>query len=162
MALTASVIEPRPLPAPPGAHGGMIVRSRFGPVVVRDEGRIVFPAGLLGFAGMTEYALAELPDERWRRFLLLQSLEQDNVSFLVQPLDPESGAIARSDLDEACLALGIPRGELVLLLITSVRRQGESAALSVNLRAPLFVHPEKHRGVQYVLPNNAYPIRCAL
>lgn len=162
MAMTASLIAPEPLTAPPGAHGGMIVRSRFGPVVVRDEGRIRFPSGLLGFAGMTEYALTELPDERYRRFLLLQSLESDNVSFLVQPLDPDRGAIAQGDLDDACRALGIPRAELALLLIASVRRQGETATLSVNLRAPLFVHAERHRGVQYVLPNNTYPIRCAL
>jgi flagellar assembly factor FliW len=147
-------------PTEPGPDADIrLVRGRFGAIPVRTGNRIDFPSGLLGFAGLTGFALAELPDERYNRFLVLQSLEDDAVSFLVQPLDPESGLIAAEDLDEACAALDIPRADLVLLSIVSVRRTEEKAVLSINLRAPLFIHVARRRGVQHVLSRSTYPIR---
>jgi flagellar assembly factor FliW len=162
MAIHASRLLDDPRSHPRPDDDTRVVRGRFGNIVIRAANRIEFPSGLLGFAGLSGFTLAELPDERYGRFLVLQSLEDDAVSFLVQPLDPESGMIAAEDLDEACAGLGIPRGDLALLLIVSVRKMEDKAVLSVNLRAPLFVHVTRRRGVQHVLPRNTYPIRFLL
>lgn len=161
MAMLAELIAPETHPDH-GATRGRVIVSRFGPIVVEAENAITFPSGLLGFPGLRDYALASLPDERFRRFLVLQSLEDDGVAFLVQPLDPDQGLIAQAELDEACATLGIPRADLALLLIVSVRRQADKAVLTVNLRAPLIINAARRRGVQHVLANGAYPIRHVL
>ncbi|MEX2649233.1 MAG: flagellar assembly protein FliW [Alphaproteobacteria bacterium] len=163
MAMLAELLAPDTVgPAGHPSPGGRVVVSRFGPIVVGSESLIEVPNGLLGFGGLRSYALATLPDERFARFLVLQSLEDDAVAFLVQPLEPSSGLIAPSELEEACAALGIPFDDLVLLLIVAVRRQGDKAVLSVNLRAPLFVNAARRRAVQHVLASGSYPVRYVL
>ena len=163
MAMIAELLEPatREVAA---AHrpGGRVIASRFGAIVVAPGSEIDFPNGLLGFGGLRTFALATLPDERYRDFLILQSLEDDLVAFLVRPLDPTDGLIATSEIDDACTQLEIPRPDLVLLLVVSVRRQDDKAVLTVNLRAPLFVHTGRRRAVQFVLPNGSYAIRYVL
>jgi len=141
---------------------GRVVASRFGAIVVRRDAEVSFPNGLLGFGALRAFGLASLPDERYRNFLVLQSLEDDAVAFLVRPLDPDAGPIASAEIADACATLGIPRDDLALVLIVSVRRQNDKAMLTVNLRAPLFIHAERRRGVQYVMPNGSYPIRYVL
>lgn len=163
MAMLAELLAPDGAGAAlAGPAAGRVIASRFGPIVVGPDAEVAFPSGLLGFGGLRAFSLAGLPDERYRSFLVLQSLEDDAVAFLVRPLDPDAGPIAPAEIDEACAALAIPRGDLALLLIVSVRRQNDKAVLTVNLRAPLFIHAERRRGVQYVMPNGSYPIRYVL
>ena len=161
MAMLAELVRSDPTPDAAFPKGRVIV-SRFGPIVVQPTTAISFPSGLLGFPGLRDYALASLPDERFNRFLVLQSLEDDGVAFLVQALDPDQGLIAAADLNEMCALLDVPREHLALLLIVSIRRHAEKAVLTVNLRAPLVVNAQRRRGVQHVLSNGVYPIRHVL
>jgi flagellar assembly factor FliW len=153
---------PPPAPALPAVDAPIAVESRFGLVVISSAARMTFPQGLLGFSDYHSFGVAPLPDGKHPQFRVLQSLEAAELAFLVAPLNPESGAVANDDIDEACATLGIARDDLLVLLIVTVRREGESAQVSVNLRAPVFVDARRGIARQYVMPNTRYPIRHPL
>jgi flagellar assembly factor FliW len=144
------------------AEPQLVVESRFGTIVVDGESRVTFPQGLLGFSDFHTFGLATLPDGKHPQFRVLQSLEDASLAFLVAPLNIESGAISAEDLTEACTTLSIVREDLAVLLIVTVRREGNAAQVSVNLRAPVFVDSRRHVARQYVLPNARYAIRHPL
>jgi flagellar assembly factor FliW len=135
------------------------VATRFGEMVVDPGSTILMPRGLLGFTELRDFALAALAEERYARFQLLQSLDDASLSFIVLPYDAALGAIAPEDVTEAYRALGIAEQDGVMLLIVSVRRAGEEASVSVNLRAPIVVDVQNRRAWQFVLSNPAYPVR---
>lgn len=159
---TASTNAP-PLPSTtPAVDAPIVVESRFGTIVISSAARITFPQGLLGFSDYHSFGIAPLPDNRHPQFRVLQSLDAAELAFLVAPLSLESDAIVAKDIDEACGTLGIVREDLLVLLIVTVRREGELAQVSVNLRAPLFVDARRGVGRQYVMPNARYAIRHPL
>jgi flagellar assembly factor FliW len=139
-----------------------VVESRFGTLEVHPEGVLNLPSGLLGFGDHHDFGLAALPNGQHPHFKVLQSLDDPDLAFLVAPLNLESNTIEASDLEDACAYLGICRDNLAVLLIVTVRRDGNSAQISLNMRAPLFVDAERRLARQYVLPNNKYAIRHAL
>jgi flagellar assembly factor FliW len=153
---------PPPAPALPAVDAPIAVESRFGLVVISSAARMTFPQGLLGFSDYHSFGVAPLPDGKHPQFRVLQSLEAAELAFLVAPLNLESGAVANDDIDEACATLGIARDDLLVLLIVTVRREGESAQVSVNLRAPVFVDARRGIARQYVMPNTRYAIRHPL
>ena len=138
------------------------IESRFGHLEFRGENAITLPQGVLGFSGYHDFCIANLPDGKHPQFKVLQCLTEPDVAFLVVPFNIDSEAIDEADLDEACEALSIEREDLAMFLIVTVRREGDGANVSVNLRAPLFIDKCKHEGRQYVMPNNKYSIRHGL
>jgi flagellar assembly factor FliW len=152
---------PRPSTTPV-AEAPIVVESRFGTIVISSAARITFPQGLLGFSDYHSFGIAPLPDDRHPQFRVLQSLEAAELAFLVAPLSLESDTVAAKDIDEACGTLGIMQEDLLVLLIVTVRREGDLAQVSVNLRAPLFVDARRGIARQYVMPNARYAIRHPL
>ncbi len=154
--------------APMGAMAGdaaddfIIKESRFGSIAVRRDNVLQFARGLLGFADLREFGLAELPDPRLGQFKLFQSMQDEDMSFLVLPLGPDSELIAARDIDEACEVLSLRRQDIVLLLIVSVRQGPDGVMMSVNLRAPLIIDSVYMSGVEDVLSNTSYSIRHPL
>lgn len=139
------------------------VETRFGPMEFGRSNTFRMPHGLLGFADKRDFGLANLPAERYGHFMLLQSLEDDAVSFLVLPLEVVPELIAAEDLEEAIGAAGVAPEEAIVLLIATARKDEDGTiTLSVNLRAPLIVDAEHHTARQHVLNNTAYPIRHVL
>ena len=138
------------------------IESRFGHLAFRGENAITLPQGVLGFSGYHDFCIANLPDGKHPQFKVLQCLTEPDVAFLVVPFNIDSEAIEEADLDEACEALSIERQDLMMFLIVTVRREGDGASVSVNLRAPLFIDRGKSTGRQYVMPNNKYSIRHGL
>ena len=63
-----------------------IINSRFGEISVNLENTINFPFGLLGFEGFKQYVLSEFPGDNLPGFKILQSVEDDELSFVVLPL----------------------------------------------------------------------------
>jgi flagellar assembly factor FliW len=120
---------------------------------------VVFPNGLLGFPDKFQYCLTTFPSQKLAKFKLLQSLDDAELSFITLPLTPDNKIIAREDVDAACRDLDIPVQDLTLLLIVTVHRMGDHVRLSVNARAPLFIHAEKRIAAQYVFHNPKYDIQ---
>lgn len=140
----------------------IMVETRMGPVAVHPNAVIEMPQGPLGFARHTRFALADLPNPDHARFKLLQSMDDPAVSFVVAPVEAEGGPIARSDLDEACLAVGMAPANLLVLLIVTVRKDPTGISLTANLRAPVIIDVLKRIGRQVVLVNPNYAVRHPL
>jgi flagellar assembly factor FliW len=152
---TAKMIAPPPVDAP------CSIATRFGPLVL-DPGRLItLPSGLLGFADCQRFALADLPDPEGP-LKLLQSIDEAELAFLVLPIDPTTGPIARRDLELACQALGFYWSALAVLGLVTVRPEAGGVRFSINLKAPLLIDTGRQIGRQHVFAGDAYPLRYDL
>ena len=139
------------------------IETRFGTVEINPENKIHFRSGLLGFGAATEFVLIDLENPKFELFRMLQCINDPSLSFIVFPPNLESGLIDRVDIEAAAEAVKMRFEDLVIFLLVTVRSQKDgSNSLSVNLRAPVLVDSVKFTGVQYVLPNDKYPVRFVL
>lgn len=136
--------------------------SRFGEIVVDPARAIHFARGLLGIPDRGLFTLVNFPSEKMQQFMLLQSLEEDALSFITLPLPLQNAIIAYPDIQMACRDLQINEASLALLAVVSVHRSPTQVRLSVNARAPLFIDADRKLGVQYVFQNDAYKIQHML
>ncbi len=139
-----------------------LVHSRFGEVMVDPTKAIQFSRGLLGMPDRFRFSLIKFPSEKMQQFMLLQSLDEDALSFITLPLPAENAIIAHSDVQMACKDMQISESNLALLVIVSVHRSPSDVRLSVNARAPLLIDAERKIGMQYVFQNDAYKIQHML
>ena len=138
------------------------LQTRFGEMTVDPDTVLRLPRGLMGFANLHEYALATLPEERYGRFKVLQSIEAPDVSFIVLPYDSSDALIDAADLGDAYQTLGVAPNEGATLLIVSVRKAGEKPVVSVNLKAPVVIDLKRRTAWQHVLANPEYSVRHTL
>ncbi len=122
-----------------------------------------FPSGMVGFPDSSEFGLANLPDSI-AQFKLLQSINEQNLSFIVLPCDPASAPIDAEDLDDTAKALNIARENLVLLYVITIRTATPTGGIimTINQRAPVFVDISRRAARQIVLSNNKYPVQQIL
>jgi flagellar assembly factor FliW len=144
------------------ARAPFALQTRFGEMTVDPDTVLRLPRGLMGFANLHEYALATLPEERYGRFKVLQSIEAPDVSFIVLPYDASDALIADADLGAAYETLSVAPNEGATLLIVSVRKVGEKPIISVNLRAPVVIDLKRRTAWQHVLANPEYSVRHTL
>ena len=140
----------------------MVIHGRFGELRFGPNNLVRLPKGLLGFAAYHNFGLANFPKREFQDFKILQCLEDPTLSFLVLPMDPDSGLIAKKDFEEVYEQLEIDREDGAVLLILTVRRQGDQSVISANLRAPIFLDTRRHVGRQCVLSNPEYSIQHVL
>jgi flagellar assembly factor FliW len=138
------------------------VDTQFGPMTFRKDTILTFPNGLLGFGGVGDFALANLPDPALGNFKLMQALDGSGLGFLVLPLDALPDHIHEDDLNAAFEALSIKKDDGLVLLIVTVRKTEEATKLTVNLRAPVVIDAATRRAYQHVSQNGAYPIQYEL
>lgn len=142
------------------SEGQQSLETRFGKVAYSAKSEISFPAGIVGMPGQSKFVIAEMPDERMRKFQVMQSLVEDDISFAVLPLESLGDLLEKQDLDDVCEVLNIAEDSLLVMLITSIHKTADgNAKLSVNLRAPVFIDVSTKRGHQLVLPNSKYPVQ---
>jgi flagellar assembly factor FliW len=146
----------------PAAAGSIVVDTRFGRFGFDPSQVVEFPRGVMGFPTHKRFAMTALPDPRFNQFMLLQSLTDESLSFLVMPATAGAGTIAPEDLEAEREALDIAPENLAVVLIVSVRKVGGETQVSVNLRAPVFLDAGRRVGAQVVLANGNYPIRHVL
>lgn len=138
------------------------IESRFGRISVHADRAIFFPTGILGMPESTHYCLARFPSEKYERFSILQSLEEDPLAFITLPLDIDNPIIERADFEQAAADLGLPLDDVLPLLIVNVHRETGVAKLTVNARAPILVRASMKVAAQYVFPHTKYLIRQPL
>ena len=129
------------------------------------ESTIQFPQGLPGFPAATRFALQSLANGP-EGLLLLQSVDEPDLRFLVLPYIGSELPLRRCDLDSACTELGIAAENAAVLLVVT-RQPSESAPgaplqLYVNLRAPVVLDTLRRTAVQHVLPSPGYAFRFPL
>lgn len=137
-----------------------ILETRFGRIEVSASATITMPQGPHGFASFRRFALANIPGAEDSTLKMFQSLDDEGLTFIVLPLDKDSGAIAAEDIAEAGETHGIAEENLAILLIVTVR-QGENGDIvkTANLRAPLLVDVSTRVARQHIFLNNNYPVR---
>lgn len=149
---------------PTSGEGGTVIEvdTKFGTIRFDPDKAVTIPQGILGFPGFTRYGLATLPDQRFGQFMILQSLENEELCFPVLPLEMIPGVLQPEHLEEAFEALSMPTENTVVLLIVTVRKIDDKVSLSANLRAPIFVETSSQTGRQFVLPHAIYEVRHQL
>lgn len=135
------------------------IDSRFGKIEVKESNCIVFKHGLLGIPAAVTFCLTELPNNNTGQFKLLQSLEDEGLSFIVVPSQYDNQLIEKKDLDDACKILSIETKNLIVLFIVSVSEEGSQRTVSVNAKAPILIDATTKIANQYVLQNDAYKIQ---
>lgn len=145
-----------------GADGKIVIETRFGEIAFDSDAAIRLPKGMPGFPSVREFGLAPIPDRDVPQFMVFQCLTDPDVCFLVAPYNTDDGTIAQEDLNAAYEALGIAREAAAVLLIVTIRRMGQAATVSVNLRAPLILDTARRMGWQHVLANPDYAIQHML
>lgn len=118
-----------------------------------------FTAPLLGLEHLRRFALTEVDPES--PLLSLHSLEDDDVRlFVLEPVEVVDGYAPAFD-GVARAAVGLAPGEDgVLLVVVSPGASLEDS--TVNLLAPILVHPETGAAAQVVLTGSTYPLRQPL
>jgi len=154
-------------PHPPGGPAAdesttLVIETRFGAITFGRTNIVEFPQGLIGMPQCHRFGLSPIPDARMGQFMLLQSLEDFALSFLVLPMEPGPNSVAREDIHEACAALAIPEADADFLTVVTLRKATDGLAITVNLRAPIIIDSKSRIARQVVLANPSYPIRHPL
>ncbi len=141
------------------------INSRFGKLKINRDKAIFFPNGLLGMTEFKKFSLCKFPNPKFVDFQILQSLESEELSFIVLPVNNESekyaNIIKEELVTECCDDLQISKEEMAFLMITSIERDKKTnnANITVNARAPLIINTSTRNGIQYVFPHENLDIR---
>lgn len=145
-----------------GPNGEELIDTRFGKIAIKRDNPILFPQGLLGMPEHVRFCLLEFPVRKFPQFRLLQSLEDNALSFITLPVEIDNAIVERDDIEKACKDLNIPVRDVAILLIVSVHRGASEVRLSVNARAPLLIDANRREATQYVFQNNRYLVQQPL
>ncbi|MEQ8165788.1 MAG: hypothetical protein RIC93_06910, partial [Alphaproteobacteria bacterium] len=84
--------------AEPPPDGVRMIETRFGEMPFDPQNSLTMPQGLIGYSDFREFGLLALPDSGLGAMMLLQSLSEASLSFIVAPYNAESGMIDDKDL----------------------------------------------------------------
>jgi flagellar assembly factor FliW len=129
--------------------------ARFGSLDIEDGKIIRMPQGMLGFAG-TRYILLTPPN--LGPFCWFQSVDDPNLAFVVTDAKSWKPEMSFTLTAEECrsLELGEPSEVIFLLVVTMA---AEPSKITVNLRGPIALNPERQLARQIVFEGEAYPTR---
>lgn len=137
------------------------LQTRFGPVPLNSEQQISFKGGLPGFPNVELFQLNQIPGVS-SELLLLQAVDEPELGFIVFSLPSTVPVIAPKDIGDVCQTLKISAGDLLLLVMVTLRTSDEGVKKFANIRAPLFVDVRRRVGAQVVLASNEYSLRLPL
>ena len=135
------------------------IDTRFGKIVLQKQNAIYFSAGLLGLPDKISFFLSDFPNENFKKFKILQSLNDYSLAFITLPIDINNEIIAIEDLNSACNEIGIKSENLAVVLIVSVHRSPEKVSISVNARAPILIDASTRLAAQYVFKSDKYQVQ---
>lgn len=130
----------------------------YGNIEVSERQMISLSKGLFGFEGLTEFVLI---DAKQKPFLILQSLEDVEVAFiLIDPgffRDDYIPSISSGELEEIGLA-GESEENCLILAVVTIPSGGEGP-ITANLQGPLVLNREKRTGRQFIAGNPQWETR---
>ena len=129
---------------------GIEVKSRFGNCVIPAEDVILFPEGIIGSQDKTQFALLTIDEET--PFLVLQSLQDENVCFLLTNplLFMNEYSFELSD-KELFLLQANDKNDIIFLTILTIP-EGYPEASHLFLLAPMIINMNRRRAIQIVNP----------
>lgn len=134
----------------------------FGAVEFAPDEQFVFPNGLPGFPRETAFLPVEIPEQL--PLVYLQSLQTSDLCFIALPVNclVQDYRLSASAEDLALVDLrpeAVPGPDALCLAFLCV---GEDGTATANLRAPVIVNLQNHRGVQAIQNEDRYPVRFVL
>ncbi len=135
------------------------LKTRFGVMEIDRDKTIKMPKGMVGFSEYKEFGLTMSPIPVLEGFMLLQSVDEADLTFILKPYDLSSGIISDENLATAIQQLSILPEHVGVMLVTTLRRMPDRLVKSVNMRAPLFIDTSKQQAWQYIFNNEDYDVR---
>lgn len=138
----------------------MKIKTRvFGEVEIDDNKIIHFPAGIIGFPELTDFALVYDEEKgkdvpiRW-----MQSLQE--TEFAMPVMDPllVSASYNPEVEDDLLIPLGEMTADDTLVLVT-VTVPKDLQKMSVNLQAPIIINAAEKKAAQIIVNGDKYPIK---
>lgn len=137
-------------------------KSIFGEVSYTPEQVFKFSEGVLGFPEQTLFALVDLPSEKLKGMVLLQSLETPEVAFILCPLFEEGFPYTAEDVAVACDETGSQKESTGFFAIAKFTQKEQEIDGKINLKAPILVDFIKKTGCQYLFEQGNYPLEESL
>jgi flagellar assembly factor FliW len=129
---------------------------QFGQLNIDEKKIISFPKGLLGFEGLTQYVIVEVPE--CLPFCWLQSVESPELALVI--VDPSlfyPGYQVRVHAREvADIGARSPNSVEIYAIVTV---PAEMENMTVNLQGPLLVNQENNTAKQLVLTDSDYSVQ---
>jgi len=123
-----------------------------GVVQVQGDKILTFEEGLFGFEDYKKFALI---DSEYEPFIWLQSIENQNLAFLI--IDPFLVCSSyEADIDDSSLAkIGVTKPEdVVIMTIVTVPQDG--SAITANFQGPLVINKQNKKCLQVILTDNRW------
>ncbi len=133
----------------------------YGTLEYEKEFLINFPDGLFGFQELHDYLPLCLNEEEDNTLLVLQSVEDANIGFVViNPfaLDPDYAPALTPE--ELSYLEADSESKLTFYVICVLKNNYLDN--TVNLKCPLVVNPDTRRGMQVILSDSKYDFRHQL
>ena len=135
-----------------------ITTKNFGEITISDDKIIHFPAGLIGFPELTDFALIHDEEKGVGGIHWLQSMQE--AAFAMPVMDP---LLVKEDYnpmvdDELLKAIGeiIPEELLVLVTVTVPK---DLKQMSVNLCGPIVINAATKKACQVIVEGDEYQVR---
>jgi flagellar assembly factor FliW len=133
----------------------------FGEIEVDDGKIITLEKGMIGFPDLNHFTLIH-DEEKERKdssIMWLQSIDDPDIAFpVMRPDAVMEGYIENVNVNQEIVApLGTLTDENVYILVTvTVPKKVED--FSVNLKAPIVINMDNHKGVQLIVEDD-YPVK---
>ncbi|MDA3851268.1 MAG: flagellar assembly protein FliW [Spirochaetaceae bacterium] len=127
----------------------------YGTMDVSEKQKISLEAGFFGFEQFHEYVLL---DAQQKPFLILQSLDDPQVAFIL--IDPAffrgdyNPSVGNTELEKIGLINPLDSQALVLAVVT-IPPKGDGA-ITANLQGPLVINRESRQGMQCIAQDSRW------
>lgn len=131
----------------------------FGEIEIEDEKIITLEKGMIGFPDLNHFALIfdEEKEQKDTTIMWLQSMDEPDIAFPVmmphvvkEDYDPNVSEAAIAPLGDLT-----PENTYLLVTVTVPRNIKE---FSVNLKAPIIINMDNHKGMQLIVEDD-YPVK---
>lgn len=132
----------------------------FGSIDYDPADVVHFPSGLFGFEEERDFLLLPFAGSDGN-MLCLQSAETPGLAFIAMnpfSLKPDYAPVLAP---EALELMGVERSEDLCYYVMCVVRDPVGAS-TLNLRCPVVINPDLHRGMQVILDDGGYGMRHRL
>ena len=137
----------------------MKVETRiFGTIEIADDKIIRFPAGIIGFPDLTDFALVHDSEGAPSAIRWMQSLQETN--FAMPVIDPLAVVADYNPMVDDELLKGI--GEIKedsLLVLTTITVPKDLTKMTINLQAPFVINADECKACQVIVDPEKYPVR---
>lgn len=139
-------------------HDLLVFQNKFGTVTASLQHKIYLPRGLIGMPESKAFCLAPAPNDKFKSFKVLQSIQNGQLCFLTLPIGLNNNIIRAEDLQKVIDNLGLEIKNTAVILICSTKKMSDKARIVTNARAPIFIDIFNKIAYQYILYNSDYSL----